>query len=89
VNVGELSAAGDPVLRALAEEDRGWRRSEELSGLEREARSFLEDPSGPNVGVEGLPTTWVHVSGEVAVQYEIIQDGEPVVVTVLFTPSEV
>jgi hypothetical protein len=90
VNFGDLSVADDPVLRALAEEDRSsWRRSDELTGLEQEARGFLEDPSGPNVRIEGPPTSWMHTSGEVAVQYEIIRDVQAVVVTVLFTPSEV
>jgi hypothetical protein len=90
VNFGDLSVAGDPILRTLAEEDRStWRRSDDRPGLEAEARSFLEDPSGPHVRVDEPPTTWVHPSGEIAVQYQITQDGEAEVATVLFAPPEV
>jgi hypothetical protein len=90
VNFGDLSVAGDPILQTLAEEDRRtWRRSDDRPGLEAHARSFLEDPSGPHVRVDEPPTTWMHPSGEIAVQYQITQDGEAEVATVLFAPPEV
>jgi hypothetical protein len=90
VNLGDLSAAGDPILRTLADEGRStWRRSDDRPGVAAEARSFLEDPSGPHVRVDEPPTTWAHPSGEIAVQYQITLDGEVEVATVLFAPPEV
>jgi hypothetical protein len=88
--LGDLSVAGDPILRTLAEEDRStWRRSDDRPGLEAEARGLLEDPSGPHVRVDEPPTTWVHPSGEIAVQYQVTQDGQTEVATVLFAPPDV
>ena len=89
-NFGDLSVAGDPILRTLAEKDRNtWRRSDHRPGLEAETRSFLENPPGPHVRVDEPPTTWAHPPGQIAVQYQITQDGEAEVATVLFAPPEV
>lgn len=89
VNHSDLSAASDPVLRTLAHPDSSrWQRST-ASGFEDDARDYLEHPEGPNLIVTGLPTTWTHPSGKVAIQYVGTRDGTDYLVTVLYSSPSI
>jgi hypothetical protein len=90
LNFGDLTLAEDPVLRALASPDTSsWRPATDRPDLEQAARDWFERPDGPNADVVGIPGTWAHPSGEVAVQFEVVgPDGRTVVATVLFGPPE-